>query len=149
MRTVAATILVTGILAAGTAAAGPCANADRDTYLSNVCFLVEEFSRPLFYSQRIRAADEATCTVVLEETGDTIYFSNGDPDHIKYEPVFVMNALCWTLKGDGVADHDRLYFVQKSSFTVCGPHDRRNAQSLRKAFSNLYSKYCDGRRREF
>lgn len=129
--------------------AGPCDEAERGTYLSNVCFLVEEFSRPLFYRQHIRSADEATCTIVLEENGDTIHFNNGDPDQIKFMPQFEMNAVCWTLRGDGVADRDQLYFVQKDSFTVCGPEEGIDVSSLRKAFANLYGKYCDGRKREF
>ena len=143
------------ILAAGAAQAGLCDNAERGTYLSNVCWLVEGFSQPLFYSQKIRAADEATCTIVLEETGDTIYFNNGDPETIDLRSVEVMNVLCWTLKGDGVADHDRIHFVQKNRFTVCGINDNegivagRNYLSIQKAFKNLYGKYCEGSRREF
>ena len=62
-----AMVTATMVLASGTAIAGPCDDAERGTYLSNVCWLIEEFTAKAVTEHKIVAADEAECTVTLDQ----------------------------------------------------------------------------------
>lgn len=133
---------VATVMIAGSAAAGPCETAERGTYLSNVCWLVEKFSEKGLPA-RIASADERTCTVRLSKRlgpyGDTIYFNRADPKDVKIE--WTKYVTCWHMLGEGVNGEGN------DKITLCGA--RVETKRVVRAFTNLYRRHCQGKKSEF
>ena len=136
-------VAVTGLLIAGTAVAGPCKEAERGTYLSNVCFLVETFS----IRTEIAKADEDQCTATLTKphsglAGKTIHFDRVD---LRQAEMYHISprVTCWRLRGKGVSGTGPGSDVA----AICG--GRMDLFRLRTAFRNLYLKYCKSKTSEF
>lgn len=131
------------ILIAGSAVAGPCKEAERGTYLSNVCFLVETFSNG---RAEIAAADERECTARLAKpytglSGDTIHFNRANLREIEMYHLSARTS-CWRAVGaDGDGPDAR------PAAAVCGK--RIELARLNRAFVNLFAKYCKGKTSEF
>lgn len=126
----------------GTAAASPCDTAQRGTHLSNVCWLVEKFTKG-FWDTKISSVDQGSCTVKLTEPlwgrGDTIYFNRADPKDIRIE--WSKHFICWFLFGEDVHGEDR------DVVKLCGRPIE--AERVRGALRNLYTEYCEGNQSEF
>ena len=130
----------------GTAIALPCDNIERRTYLSNVCFLIDEFNKKGL-AFKIASANEEECTVTLTEPlwnlfgtyGSTIYFNRANADELQIEWDKYMT--CWHLSGKGVNGEGF------DKVSLCG--GKIDAVRLEYAFHNLYDKYCEGRSSEF
>ena len=144
LSTAAAVLAAT--MAAGSVHASSCVDAERGTYLSNVCFLVEEFTHRKLFSALIASVNEVDCTVTLAEpylglAGNTIYFNRAERrltqiyhhDH---------RTTCWRLEGEGVSGEGTLSNVA----AVCG--NRTGIRRLRRAFANLHDEYCPARGKE-
>lgn len=132
--------------ACGMANALPCDNTERGTYVSNVCFLVDEFNiKGLAF--KIALADEESCTVTLTEPlwnmfgtyGATIYFNRANSNELKIESD--KHVTCWHLAGEGINGEGF------DKVSLCG--STIEASRLENAFSNLYDKYCEGHMSEF
>ena len=148
MRTIAAAaVIATGILAAGTATAGPCDEAERGTYLSNVCFLMEDFTQQNFWGRlEVASFNKTDCTVTLTApylglAGDTVYFDRAERRRTRVYH-FSADATCWHLEGEGVSGEGK----GSDTATVCST--RFSLSRLERALGNLYAKYCQGRGRE-
>ena len=140
-------VVLAATMASGTALAGPCDDAERGTYLSNVCFLVEEFTEQnILFPIEVASFDKANCTMTLTEryiglAGDTIYFDRAERRRTKVYH-FSANATCWHLQGEGVSGEGR----GSDTATVCSY--RFSLNRLQRALDNLYTKYCRGRGQE-
>ena len=148
MKTIgSAAVIVTGILVSGTATAGPCDEAERGTYLSNVCFLVEDFTaQNVLWPIEIASFDKENCTVTLTEpylglAGDTVYFNRAERRRTRVYH-FSADATCWHLVGEGVSGEGK----GSDTATVCSR--RFSLDRLERALGNLYAKYCRGRGEE-
>ena len=148
MRTIAgAIVIVTGILVSGMATAGPCDEAERGTYLSNVCFLLEEFTeRNILWPIKVAAFNKEDCTVTLTEpylglAGDTVYFDRAEHRRTRVYH-FSPSATCWHLEGEGVSGEGK----GSDTATVCSR--RFSLDRLERALGNLYVKYCQGQGEE-
>ena len=148
MRTfwkLAAAVVVATVVSTGTAAAGPCDGAERGTYLSNVCWLLEEFSSRTLFAPKVVSVNKPECTATVAEgyigfSEDTVYFDRGNPENIVIERTS-RTVTCWHLYGEGVSGGD------SKRASVCGKRVKRSR--IRDAFRNLYSEYCTGARSEF
>ena len=166
------TILLTGM---GTAVADTvCDRAQKGTYLSNVCWLMDVnfveatqkvgleivFSpamaritsgapltdgdlRQLYDLTTIVSVDERMCSVTYETMGEenTIYFNNVNPSVITFEFVEDGADGAYILRGSGFSEDGRTE-VRFLSFSV-------TMAMVSRAFTNLYSKYCEGKTSEF
>ena len=161
-------VAAVAFLFAGHAVAGPCDEAERGTYLSNVCWLVEEFSEqtPTFLQPEIASVDETECTVTLTEpylgtAGGMIRFNRGDPKSLSVEQIGT-KWLCWHLNGEGVSEGPLTELPQnlavmamslaqnagkrrEDRVTVCGSLNRVDGFRVIRAVSNLYAKHCTGK----
>ena len=141
---VGAVVTSAAVLVAGTAAAGPCDDAERGTYQSNVCFLLEEFTaRNVLFPIEVASFNKADCTVTLTEpylglAGDTVYFDRAERRRTRVYH-FSANATCWHLAGEGVSGEGK----GSDTATVCSR--RFSLDRLERALGNLYTKYCQGR----
>lgn len=164
-------LLMTCLLAAApmTATASPCDTAEKGTYLSNVCFIME--ARWRGEETVVRNADREGCTVETETTipdpsglfGMQLALMKTHKDFERREGVvhvmqkFYFNRVnlrsvlfstqdnmpgytCWELPGNGVGGHG----VDVVSGCTRATHDR-----VKKAFENLYALHCEGVRSEF
>ena len=145
----------------------PCARAKRGTYLSNICWLVENFSARV-HNYEVLFANQQACTVdigpkkrdfskkggnvhdraadfaigfalAFDRKGETIYLNRANLREIRFETGQGMT--CWSLSGKDVNGEGLDYI------NLCGleiGHDRLN-----NAFSNLFAKYCTGVDSEF
>ena len=135
------------VLVAGAAVAGPCDQAGRGTYLSNVCWLIEEFTAKAVTEYKIVAADEAECTVTLDrqvfvwslfrKQGNVIHFNRASHRTLEEDRW----SSFWTLRGEGV-NGDGFDSVTLGGLKI----DWRRIDD---AFENLYIKYCRGVESEF
>ena len=148
MRSIAGVaVIMTGILVSGSVTAGPCDEATRGTYASNVCFLLEEFTaRNVLWPIEIASFDRAACTVTLTEpylglAGDTVYFDRAERRRTRVYH-FSTAATCWHLVGEGVSGEGK----GADTATVCSR--RFSLSRLERALGNLYAKYCRGRGEE-
>ena len=168
MKILAATAAV---LIAGSAVAGPCDKAERGTYLSNVCWLFDDFQG---WKANLLAADRSKCTVLMEEewrkrVPKVVKPHPDDPAHWRFErrktkfTIFFNRAniraskvtsqnlgpgkwlTCLVLKGEGVTDHPR-YAWMRNNFKICG--SREHAR-VKRAVNNLFGRYCSGKKSEF
>ena len=143
MRIIVGVVAATAVLVAGTAVAGPCDDAGRGTYQSNVCFLLEEFTeRNVLWPIEIASFNKEDCTVTLTEpylglAGDTVYFNRAERRRTRVYH-FSTNATCWHLAGEGVSGEDK----GSDTATVCSR--RFSLDRLDRALENLYAKYCRG-----
>lgn len=146
-----ATVVV--LLLAGSATAGPCRDAERGTYLSNVCWLFEDFSRDAFPSRRVVDADPKNCTVDLNG-GEVVHLGRANGN---LQIGIDGTAMCWTIYGErGLSVYpNRLPELEKVlgkvvhswEVRVCGrpmPPSR-----IRAAMRNLFTRYCPIRGQEF
>ena len=141
---IAASAIVLSI--GGAAMAGPCATAKSGTYLSNACWLVENFTKKGLPA-KIVSVDEGSCTVKLKDKlwnlmgtyGDTIYFNRADPKDVKIE--WNRHTTCWHMVGKNV--NGRGF----DKVSLCGA--RIETDRVKKAFRNLYTRHCKGKRSEF
>ena len=149
----AVTVMAGAILGAslglGTAFAGPCEDAERGTYLSNVCWLIEEYTQAAGVNRfLITAADETECTVTLDRGvwigigrrgGQTIHFARTAPGADRIEGTRHWSS--WHLHGNNLdgEGNDQVYVVG-SRF---GPH------RIQRALDNLFLRYCRERESEF
>ena len=144
---VGAVVASAAVLVAATAVAGPCATAERGTYLSNVCFLTEQFTEEnVLSSVTVASFDKNDCTVTFTKpydglAGDTIYFDRADRGRTE---VFRLNRVsrCWRLLGEAVSGEGK----RSDAAVVCGY--RFSLSRLQRALDNLYGKYCQGRGRD-
>lgn len=152
------------ILFANPAVAGLCDTAERGTYLSNVCWLVEDFTEQVPHGFRagIASVDEKACTVTLSEdyggvAGGIIHFNRADPNSLAVRPV-APRYLCWEMTGEGVsAGPNRSVLgdllsggdVRENRVTVCGLSSRVSEDRVTRAVANLYARYCEGAESEF
>lgn len=175
MRTIAlGAALAVGFVGTSSAFAGPCDTARNGTYLSNVCWLVEDYSRhaPSFFQARIASADRKACTVTLTgfyagTAGGVIHFDRANLRSLKFPSMG--NVSCWEMIGRGVSEGPYTSFPHsfppavaiaiqtmrvrsgvrpENRVAVCG----RNTPSsfrVRRAFENLYSRYCRKQTSEF
>ena len=140
-------VALAATMAPGTAFSGPCETAERGTYLSNVCWLIEEFSER-YMALKVVGIDEAACTVTLDRGvpdgtgrrgGNTIHFARVAPegDDVERDGAFT----CWSLEGANVTGegHDRA--------VVCGVKVKPSRVSA--ALDNLLARYCRNRESEF
>ena len=142
-----AVVAATMVLASGTASAGPCDDAERGTYLSNVCWLIEEFSGGVWLAPKIVSVNERKCTVTVNKdyhgfAGDTVYFNRANPNDLELQRTSSRH-ICWNLRGDGVSGKG----PGSGLASVCGltiAHHR-----IYDAFDNLYAKFCRGEESEF
>ena len=152
------------LLFVGNAAAEPCDEAKRGTYLSNVCWLVEDFTEqvPHGFRAEIASVNEKACTVTLSEdyggvAGGIIHFNRADPGSLTIRSV-APRYLCWEMTGEGVsAGPNRSVFgdllsggdIRENRVTVCGLRSRVSEERVDAAVANLYTKYCTGQESEF
>ena len=144
------------ILIAGSAVAGPCETAKRGTYLSNVCWLFEDFSALKY---RVIEADEKNCTVNLER--DYRNIDNWDVKKTEGYTLFLDRAnlkeskvdrsgttTCLRLRGEKISFYRRYNRGGNpgNSFTTCGSKEKERVLA---ATRNLYGKYCSGKKSEF
>ena len=126
----------------GTASASPCDTAQRGTYLSNVCWLVEKFTEG-GYETKIASVDQEACTVEVTKplwnNDNPIYFNRADPKDIRIE--WSEYFTCWRLIGEGVHGEG------DDEVQLCGK--KIEAERVRSAFRNLYTEYCEGNQSEF
>ena len=165
LRKYAAGLLsVTVMVACTSAYAGVCDKAMRGTYGSNVCWLVEEFTKqvPHGFHAEVASFDEEACTVTLKDeyggvAGGVIHFDRADPTTLTVRPV-APRFLCWEMTGEGVSSGpNRSVFgdllsggdIRENRVTVCGLEDRVSKSSVNRAMVNLYDKYCAGAENEF
>ena len=172
LRKIATGFILTAL--SGPAAASPCDTARTGTYLSNVCWLVEDYSRhaPSFFQARIASMDRKACTVTLTgyyagTAGGKIHFNRAVLRRLKFKVTGRLS--CWELSGLGVSKgphtdmpadfppfvalaiqtmRSRVAGSPENRVTVCG----RNTPSsfrVRRAFENLYSRYCRKQALEF
>ena len=152
---VGAVVASAALLVAGTAVAGPCDDAERGTYLCNVCWLFEDLHETVLHE-----ADETTCTAVSHRRYRD-WFNLVDPgawvtrrvevrfnrvnltDSTVKRHLVLRNLWCAELRGEGVASVNG---VDKDYTVFCGEKSR---ERVRAAVENLYAKYCTGRRSEF
>ena len=135
-------------LFAGSAAAGPCDEAERGTYLSNVCWLVNTHAnnRVFVYERSIIEANEENCTITLVRSqGDDnpmkIYFNRANLRDIETRIVDGKN--CLYLYGEELVEETRGY---GEHVAFCG---RKSMERVEAAAVNLYTEYCTGRESEF
>lgn len=123
-----------------TASASPCDTAQRGTYLSNVCWLVHDFSRGALLERPIVAVNENECTVDIKGN-HRIFFARSDGNLMVYE---FGDYMCWQLTGEGITrtrDHSF------NTVEICGkPYEKRR---IERAMENLFSKYCPVEEPEF
>ena len=136
------------ILLASPAAAGLCDTAERGTYLSNVCWLVNTHAnnRLFVYSRSIVEADEENCTITLARSQNDdnpirIYFNQANLRGIETRVVDGRN--CLYLFGEKLVEETRGY---GEHVAFCG---RKSMERVEVAAINLYTKYCTGRESEF
>ena len=146
------------------ALAGVCDGVKKGTYESNVCWLVEEFTKqvPHGFHAEIASFDEEACTVTLGNdyggvADGMIHFNRADPTTLTVRPV-APRFLCWEMTGEGVSDGpNRSAFgdllsggdIRENRVTVCGLENRVSKSSVERAMMNLYHKYCTGVENEF
>ena len=135
-------------LFAGSAAAGPCDEAERGTYLSNVCWLVNTHAnnRVFVYERSIIEANEQNCTITLVRSQDDdnpmkIYFNRANLRDIETRIVDGKN--CLYLYGEELVEETRGY---GEYVAFCG---RKAMERVEAAAVNLYTEYCTGRESEF
>ena len=128
---------------ATTVQGGWCDEAKRGTFLSNVCWLVEEFSENSF-KHEIPSFDEKNCSVRVDRgfgnIWDTINFDKADVAAIEIHEK--ENLICWEMPGEGVRGEGKL-----ASVRVCGVGIA--AHRIENAFNNLFTKFCTGYDSEF
>ena len=140
------TITMTAGSLSALAETSPCATAKRGTYLSNVCWLFDNFNSGAFPSARIVGADAEECTVSLR--GDeTVHLRRADGNlRIAIEGTL----MCRTLFGErGIyvyPNHipetwDTLgRVVHSNQIRVCGRPKERSP--IQRAMNNLFTYYC-------
>ena len=131
-----------------TAVASPCDEAEKGTYLSNVCWLLDDYSRDAFPSHRVASVDPDNCTVTTTRN-EVINFMKSDGN---VQIILDGTAMCWKLFGKGIhiypdiSKDDGSLWVGRS-LKVCGrpmEQDRIN-----RALNNLFTKYCPIEGQEF
>ena len=124
-----------------------CDTANKGTYLSNVCWLIEDFTRGVRLHEVVSAnQDECTATT---EFGQTIYFKRSD-GNIQF--IREGGKLCWKLFGDGVLEYDPDAEVFGNlppwpRVEMCG--NVMEISRIERAFNNLFTKYCPVEVEEF
>ena len=137
----ATVVLGSVLVVAANAEAGPCATAERGTYLSNVCWLIEYFTNG---SLQIAEANAEDCTLSLSQPKNTdVDFMKADGDlRITFEG---RHTMCWTLFGiDGIVRHPSYV---GDDLHVCGK--RVEPSRIEDAMKNLFTKYCSIEEQEF
>ena len=81
-----------------TAVASPCDEAEKGTYLSNVCWLLDDYSRDAFPSHRVASVDPDNCTVTTTRN-EVINFMKSDGN---VQIILDGTAMCWKLFGKGI-----------------------------------------------
>lgn len=140
-------VAATMVLVAGTAVAGPCDQAERGTYLSNVCWLIEEFSHDTAFAPTVVSVNEEECSVTVDQdylgfADDIVYFNRGNPKSLDIK-ITDGRFVCWHLRGEGVTGEG----FRSNVASVCG--HMIEFERIRNAFTNLYTKYCEGVGSEF
>ena len=155
MRTLRKYVIAGAVLAlaggsAGSALASPCTEAERGTYLSNVCWLFNEFPGE---SGKVLAANETDCTASIQyqhlATTDSeqyvLHFNRVDLKASRVVrnsdyPELSKKFSCWQIKGENVAGNNTYRVL------VCG---FPSVVRLEAAIDNLFEKYCEGTDLEF
>ena len=147
MRTLVCAAAV-AFLFAGSAAAGPCDEAERGTYLSNVCCLVNTHAnnRVFVYERSIIEADEENCWAILVRSQDDdkplkIYLNRANLRDIETRIVDGKN--CLYLYGEELVEETHGY---GEYIAFCG---RKAMERVEAAAVNLYTEYCTGKESEF
>ena len=147
MRTLVCAVAV-AFLFAEHAAAEPCDEAERGTYLSNVCWLVNTHAnnRIFVYKRSIAETDEENCTITLVRSQDDdnpmkIYFNRANLRDIETRVVDGRN--CLNLYGEKLVEEARGY---GGHVAFCG---RKSIERVEAAAVNLYTEYCTGQESEF
>lgn len=162
--------LVMAVILLGTApsmAATVCDKAKKGTYLSNVCWLFEDFHA---LNWRIVSVNRGDCTISLEdEVRERVPAVRNphpdDPSHWRHEKrttrftVFLRRAnlresnfwtlgkvtTCVSLIGEGITDH-AIREDFRDGINLCG---NKSEDRVTRAVTNLYARYCKGKASEF
>lgn len=136
----------------GTASASPCDTAQRGTYLSNVCWLVHDFTVGGRISRPIVAVNEEKCSVDIFGNHQ-IFFKQSDGNFRVYEQG---GEMCWELYGRDIATFPKPFSASVTiigeavlfdAVTVCGRPIEKSR--IERAITNLFNKFCSIEKPEF
>ena len=149
-----ATVVLGSVFAiAANAETDLCSTAERGTYLSNVCWLFEDFSREAFPSARVVGVDAEACTISLRGN-ETVHLRRANGN---LRIAMDGSAMCWTLIGErGIHTYPNHVpetwetlgrVVHSRQVRVCGRPVERSR--IRRAMNNLFTRYCPIEGQEF